>query len=77
MWYIVPNCVTKGSGCSGTVYMKSNGGYGPNVPLDVIGTIAVTFTDANNGIFAFQSGKSFPSVAPPAYYMKTITRQLF
>jgi hypothetical protein len=72
-WYIVPNCVAAGSSCSGTVYEKSDTGMQPQWPPIALGTIAVTFTDANNGIFTY----TYKSSQGTYYYTKPITRQVF
>ncbi len=74
MWYVVPDCVVTGSGCAGTLYGTTGPPFGPTfdpsaVHVYATGTVAVSFSDPNNGVLAF----TVNGVAGT----KTITRQLF
>lgn len=79
IWYVASNCAVKGdgNGCSGTLY-RTSGPPGPGVnstfdpsQVDVtpVGTIDVTFTDANNGVITYTVDNVPGS--------KAVTRQLF
>jgi YVTN family beta-propeller protein len=79
IWYVASSCVVKslGNGCSGTLY-RTAGPPGPaasnsfdasQVRVNGVGTIDVTFTDANNGIINYTVDNVSGS--------KAITRQLF
>lgn len=79
IWYVASNCAVKGggNGCSGTLY-RTSGPPGPiasstfdasQVRVSAVGTIDVTFTDANNGVISYTVDNVPGS--------KAITRQLF
>jgi YVTN family beta-propeller protein len=79
IWYVASNCVVKdgGNGCSGTLYRTSrppgplvSDTFDPSqVDVNPVGSIDVTFTDANNGVITY-TVENIPG-------SKTITRQLF
>lgn len=74
VWYVAPDCVVVGSGCSGTAYSTTGPPLGPTfdataVHATSVGTIAVTFIDANNASVTY----TINSVAGT----KAITRQTF
>ncbi|HEX4779836.1 MAG TPA: hypothetical protein VH301_03725 [Usitatibacter sp.] len=53
VWYVAPQCLVVGSSCSGTAYTTTGPPLGPTfdrnaVHATAVGTIAVTFSDANN-----------------------------
>ncbi|MEO7743934.1 MAG: YncE family protein [Usitatibacter sp.] len=79
IWYVASNCTVKGggNGCTGRLYRVA-GPPGPitignfdrsKVVPDDVGTIDVTFTDANNGVISYTVENISGS--------KAITRQLF
>lgn len=79
IWYVASNCAVKdgGNGCSGTLY-RTLGPPGPlvsntfdpsQVDVNPVGSIDVTFTDANNGVITY-TVENVPG-------SKAITRQLF
>lgn len=79
IWYVASNCAVKdnGNGCSGTLY-RTSGPPGPlasgtfdtsQVLVNAVGTIDVTFTDANNGVITYTVDNVPGS--------KSVTRQLF
>jgi hypothetical protein len=74
IWYVAPDCVVVGSGCSGSLYRTTGPPLGPSfdhnaVQVFAAGTISVSFTDANNATLSYTvNGVSST---------KTITRQVF
>lgn len=79
IWYVASNCAVKGggNGCSGALYRTSgppgplaSGTFDPSqVRVNEVGTIDVTFTDANNGVITYTVDNVPGS--------KAVTRQLF
>lgn len=73
-WYVATNCVVVGSGCSGTLYRTVGPPFGPTfnpaaVHPTAVGTIGVSFTDANNATLTYTVNGSTGT--------KSITRQVF
>jgi len=74
VWYVAPDCVVVGSGCTGAVYSTIGPPLGPTfnpgaVMASSVGTITASFSDANNGTISYTvNGVSGT---------KQITRQLF
>ncbi|HUI98859.1 MAG TPA: hypothetical protein VLY46_01435 [Usitatibacter sp.] len=74
MWYVAPDCVVVGSGCSGSLYRTTGPALGPTFNPAVVqafaaGTVSLTFSDANDGTLSYTvNGVSGT---------KTITRQTF
>ena len=76
VWYVAPACavVTSGNGCAGDVYQVTGPPFGPTfdpnkVQPTKIGTVALTFTDPNNGTMNYTVNGTTGS--------KTIIRQVF
>jgi hypothetical protein len=74
MWYVSPNCVVQGSGCSGTLYRTTGPAFGPTfdpsaVHATSVGSVTMSFTDANNATLNY--------TVDGASSTKTITRQAF
>lgn len=76
-WYVMSSCPVSGNSCTGDLYAVT-GGRSPTQPwvaldfskaLNKVGTGALTFSNADNGTFAF--------VIDGASGSKTITRQVF
>ena len=74
VWYVAPNCLVNGSGCSGALYATTGPAFGPAfdpnlVHATSVGSAIVSFIDANNAVLSFTvNGVSGT---------KTITRELF
>lgn len=74
VWYVAPNCPVVGSSCTGAVYSTTGPPLGPTfnpsaVQATAVGTISVTFSDANNASVSYTIGGTSGT--------KTITRQTF
>jgi hypothetical protein len=74
MWYVAPDCVVVGSGCSGTLYRTTGPPLGPtfnpaSVAVTSAGNISVSFIDANNATLSYTVNGTTNT--------KVITRQLF
>lgn len=73
-WYVASNCAVSGAGCTGSLY-KTAGGQMPTitwngpVTSDDVGTITLSFTDANSGTMNYTINGVHGS--------KVITRQVF
>lgn len=58
VWYVAPDCIVAGNGCSGAVYSTTGPPLGPSfdssrIQVFTAGTIAVSFSDANNGTMTY------------------------
>lgn len=76
VWYTASNCVVtaSGNGCSGDLYRVTGPPFGPTfdrsqVHVDAVGSVAITFTDPNNGTLNY--------TVNGATATKTIMRQVF
>jgi len=74
VWYVVPNCTLVGSSCSGTAYSTTGPPLGPSfdstaVHATAVGSLTVTFSDANNASVNYTINGASGS--------KAITRQTF
>ena len=74
MWYVAPDCVVVGNGCSGSLYRTTGPALGPTfnpsaVQVFTADTVSLSFSDANNGTLSYTVNGASAS--------KTITRQLF
>lgn len=76
VWYVASNCAVAsgGNGCSGPLYRTTGPPFGPafdpsRVQVFAVGTVAVSFIDANNGRLSYTVNGVTAS--------KLITRQLF
>ena len=76
VWYVAPDCVVpaSGNGCSGDLFQVTGPPFATTFdPLKIqaskVGTVAVTFTDPNNGAINYTVNGTTSS--------KTITRQVF
>ena len=73
-WYVASNCTVSGQGCSGALYRTTGPAFGPafdatSVQVSTVGTVALSFTDPNNGTLTY--------TVNGASGTKAITRQLF
>ncbi len=74
-WFVAPNCIVRGSACSGTLYRTLGPPFGPTFPpvpasgVFEAGSATVTFTDPNNATFSYTVDGVSGS--------KSITRELF
>jgi hypothetical protein len=73
-WYVASNCALSGSSCTGSVYATTGPPLGPTfdhnaVHVSTVGTVTVTFTDANNAVLTYTVNGTSGT--------KNITRELF
>lgn len=74
VWYVAPDCVVAGAGCSGAAYATTGPPFGPSfdsarIHAFSVGNVSVTFGDANHGMLTYSINGVFGT--------KAITRQLF
>jgi len=74
VWYVASNCSVSGGGCSGTLYSTTGPAFGTSfdpgqVHVTTVGSVTVTFTDANDAVLSYTVNGVSAS--------KAITRQVF
>lgn len=73
-WYVGPDCVMVGDGCTSTLYQTTGPPFGPTfnpaaVTVQTIGSVTLSFTDRSNGYMSYNVNGSVG--------VKAITREPF